>query len=86
MSHLTPDQVLVTPAGELAELSSESLFKLKNDAADLLAAAKAIVKHVGLGLGDACFDLLHAGSSSGGENSYFASSAMASGGSGFATS
>mgnify|MGYP001492458088 FL=1 len=46
MSHLTPDQVLVTPAGELAELSSESLFKLKNDAADLLAAAKAIVEHV----------------------------------------
>ena len=28
MSHLTPDQVLVTPAGELAELSSESLFKV----------------------------------------------------------
>lgn len=46
MSQLTPDQVLVTPAGELAELSSESLFKLKNDAADLLAAAKAIVEHV----------------------------------------
>ncbi len=46
MSHLTPDQVLVSPAGELAELSSESLFKLKNDAADLQAAAKAIVEHV----------------------------------------
>ena len=46
MSHLTPDQVLVTPAGELAEQPSESLFKLKNDAADLLAAAKAIVEHV----------------------------------------
>lgn len=55
MSHLTPDQVLVTPAGELAELSSESLFKLKNDAADLLAAANAIVEHV-----DRALDLRYA--------------------------
>ncbi len=55
MSHLTPDQVLVTPAGELAELSSESIFKLKNDAADLLAAAKAIVEHV-----DRALDLRYA--------------------------
>jgi hypothetical protein len=55
MSHLTPDQVLVTPAGELAELSSESLFKLKNDAADLQAAAKAIVEHV-----DRALDLRYA--------------------------
>jgi hypothetical protein len=55
MSHLTPDQVLVTPAGELAELSSESLFQLKNDAADLLAAAKAIVEHV-----DRALDLRYA--------------------------
>ena len=55
MSHLTPDQVLVTPAGELAEMSSESLFKLKNDAADLLAAAKAIVEHV-----DRALDLRYA--------------------------
>lgn len=55
MSHLTPDQVLVTPAGELAELSSETLFKLKNDAADLLAAAKAIVEHV-----DRALDLRYA--------------------------
>lgn len=55
MSHFTPDQVLVTPAGELAELSSESLFKLKNDAADLQAAAKAIVEHV-----DRALDLRYA--------------------------
>ncbi len=55
MSQLTPDQVLVTPAGELAELSSESLFKLKNDAADLQAAAKAIVEHV-----DRALDLRYA--------------------------
>jgi len=55
MSHLTPDQVLVTPAGELAERSSESLFKLKSDAADLLAAAKAIVEHV-----DRALDLRYA--------------------------
>lgn len=55
MNHLTPDQVLVTPAGELAEQSSESLFQLKNDAADLLAAAKAIVEHV-----DRALDLRYA--------------------------
>ncbi|WP_374474923.1 hypothetical protein [Zoogloea sp.] len=55
MSQLTPDQVLLTPAGELAELSSESLFKLKNDAADLLAAAKDIVEHV-----DRALDLRYA--------------------------
>ena len=55
MSQLTPDKVLVTPAGELAEHSSESLFKLKNDAADLLAAAKAIVEHV-----DRALDLRYA--------------------------
>jgi hypothetical protein len=55
MSHFTPDQVLVTPAGELAELSSELLFKLKNDSADLLAAAKAIVEHV-----DRALDLRYA--------------------------
>lgn len=46
MSHLTPDQVLATPAGELAQQSGEALFQLKNDAADLLAAAKAIVEHI----------------------------------------
>ena len=46
MNHLPPDQVLATPAGKLAEQSSESLFHLKNDAADLLSAAKAIVEHV----------------------------------------
>ncbi|MBL0419785.1 hypothetical protein JI739_05425 [Ramlibacter sp. AW1] len=55
MSDLTPDQVLATPAGELAERSSESLFQLKNDAADLLAAAKAIVEHV-----DRALDLRYA--------------------------
>lgn len=55
MSHLTPDQVLATPAGELAERSGESLFQLKADAADLLAAAKAIVDHV-----DRALDLRYA--------------------------
>ncbi|AHB77274.1 hypothetical protein [Pandoraea pnomenusa] len=46
MTHLTPEQVLATPAGELAQQSGASIFQLKNDAADLLAAAKAIVEHV----------------------------------------
>ena len=55
MSHLTPDQVLATPAGDLVERSSESLCKLKNDAADLLAAAKAIVEHI-----DRALDLRYA--------------------------
>jgi hypothetical protein len=55
MNHLSPDQVLATPAGELAQQSGESLFQLKNDAADLLAAAKAIVEHV-----DRALDLKYA--------------------------
>jgi hypothetical protein len=55
MRHLSPDQVLATPAGELAQQSGESLFQLKNDAADLLAAAKAIVEHI-----DRALDLRYA--------------------------
>ena len=46
MSRLTPAQVLATPAGELAALQSEALFQLKNDAADLLSVARAIVEHI----------------------------------------
>ena len=46
MSRLTPDQVLATPAGELAALQSDALFQLKSDATDLLSAAKAIVEHI----------------------------------------
>lgn len=44
MNHLSLDQILATPAGELAELASESLFQIKNEAADLLTAAKAIIE------------------------------------------
>ena len=55
MSHLTPDQVLATPAGELAQQSGESLFQLKNDAADLLTAVKAIIEHI-----DRALDLKYA--------------------------
>jgi len=55
MSRLTPDQVLATPAGDLAALQSEALFQLKNDAADLLSAAKAIVEHI-----DRALDLKYA--------------------------
>jgi len=51
----SPDEVLSTPAGELAAFASESLFQLKNDAADLLVAAKAIVEHV-----DRALDLKYA--------------------------
>jgi len=55
VNRISPDEVLTTPAGELAALASESLFQLKNDAADLLAAAKAIVEHV-----DRALDLKYA--------------------------
>lgn len=46
MNQLTPHQVLVMPAGDLALQTSESLFQLKNDAADLQALAKAVVDHL----------------------------------------
>ena len=46
MNQLTPHQVLAMPAGDLALQASESLFQLKNDAADLQALAKAVVDHL----------------------------------------
>ncbi len=46
MNRITPDQVLATPAGELAALQSEALFQLKNYATDLLSVARAIVEHI----------------------------------------
>lgn len=46
MSRTIPDQILATPVSELADLSSDSLFQVKNDAADLLAIAKALVEHI----------------------------------------
>jgi hypothetical protein len=42
----TPEQILSASVGELAALPSESLFQIKNDVADLLASAKAIVEHI----------------------------------------
>lgn len=46
MTRLTPDQVAVMPAGELAALPGEALFQLKQDATELLLAAKALVDHL----------------------------------------
>jgi hypothetical protein len=46
MNQLTPHQVLAMPAGDLALQTSESLFQLKNDAADLQNLAKAVVDHL----------------------------------------
>jgi len=46
MNHLTPDHVLATPVGNLAQQPSQALFELKNDAADRLAAAKALTEHI----------------------------------------
>lgn len=60
MSRLTPDQVLATPAGDLAALQSDVLFQLKNDAADLLSAAKSIVEHVERALALKYADRAHA--------------------------
>jgi hypothetical protein len=60
MSRLTPDQVLATPTGDLAALQSDALFQLKNDAADLLSAAKAIVEHIDRALGLKYADRAHA--------------------------
>jgi hypothetical protein len=46
MSRILPDQVLATPVGELARFDSTYLFTLKNEAADLLAVAKATIEHI----------------------------------------
>jgi hypothetical protein len=42
----TPEQVLATPAGTLALQPAELLFSIKNAAADLLAAGKALNDHI----------------------------------------
>ena len=41
-----PDQILSIPVGTLAEQSGESLFQLKNNAADFLVLAKTSVEHI----------------------------------------
>lgn len=46
MNRLAPDQVLATAVGDLAQLPAKTLFQLKNDAAELLTAARAIAEHV----------------------------------------
>lgn len=46
MKLIAPDKILATPVSELADQPSDSLFRLKNDAADFLATAKAIVEHL----------------------------------------
>ena len=46
MNRTIPDQILATPVSELANLASDSLFQVKNDAADLLVLSKALVEHI----------------------------------------
>lgn len=46
MNHEHLHYILATPAVELAEQSSESLFRIKSDAAVLLAAVKTVVEHI----------------------------------------
>jgi hypothetical protein len=43
---VSPENIIAISASELATQPSEALFQLKNDAADVLAAAKALVEHV----------------------------------------
>ncbi len=50
MNRPIPEQILSTPVGDLALHSSEALFQLQNDAADLQTLAKAIVDHIGRAL------------------------------------
>jgi hypothetical protein len=42
----TPEQVLATPAGTLAQQPAELLFSFKNSAADLLTDAKSLCDHI----------------------------------------
>ena len=42
----TPEQVLATPVGALAQHSAERLFRMRNIAADRLAAGKALSDHI----------------------------------------
>ena len=44
--NFTPEQVLATPAGTLAQQPAELLFSVKNAAADLLASGKALSDHI----------------------------------------
>ena len=44
--NFTPEQVLATPAGTLAQQPAELLFSNKNAAADLLASGKALSDHI----------------------------------------
>lgn len=46
MNHALLEQAMTVPASELAAYPAESLFRIKLDAAELLAAAKALVDHV----------------------------------------
>ena len=55
MNRPIPEQILSTPVGNLALQSSELLYQFKNDAADLLALAKATVDHL-----DRALDLKYA--------------------------
>lgn len=55
MSHLTLDQVLMTPLGGLVDQPAESLFHLKHDATELLVSIKAIVEQI-----DRALDLKYA--------------------------
>jgi len=42
----TPEQVLATPVGALAQQPAERLFRIKSAATDLLAADKALSDHI----------------------------------------
>ncbi|HRF73947.1 MAG TPA: hypothetical protein PL117_14355 [Accumulibacter sp.] len=55
MNRETLHYLLDTPVGQLAEQSSEILFRVKNDADELLAVTKTVVEHL-----DRALDLKYA--------------------------
>jgi hypothetical protein len=42
MTGITPEQILATPSGDLANQSSDALYELKGQTTDLLTTAKAV--------------------------------------------
>ena len=46
MTSLTPEEIIATPAGDLADLSSTELFDLRNRASEIVSAAKKLDEHL----------------------------------------
>jgi hypothetical protein len=46
MTSLTPEGIIATPAGDLADLSSTELFDLRNRVSEIISAAKKLDEHL----------------------------------------